>query len=471
MSKTFFFYDLETSGLNPRQDRIMQFAGQRTDMDLNPIGESVNVLVRLGDDVLPSPYALMVTGITPQKTLDEGYSEAEFARMMVEDFFTPETIAIGYNSVRFDDEFVRYHLWRNFFDPYEWTWSEGRSRWDLLDVVRMTRALRPEGIKWPFDSGGKPTNRLELLTKENGISHEAAHDAMSDVDALIDVARLIKDKQPRLFEHLLKVRGKNEVKSLVNLDEKKEFVYSSGRYDNEFNKTTIAFPLTAGRNGNVIVYDLRYDPDEFIAMTKDELKKSIFARWEDRQKEGFQKVPVKEMQYNHCPAVAPVVVLEQGDGWNKISLDKNNVIDNKNKLLSAPEFAEKIRDIIEGRPDFESDSDPEGRLYDGFLDGPDKKKVEVVRNASEDKLADLHPEFIDERLPELLLHYKARNYPKSLSSDEAMKWELWRESRIQNQMPAYAKILEELTKTAGNDKQFIVQELQLWLENVVPADW
>ena len=255
--KTFFFYDLETSGLNVREDRVMQFAGQRTDMDLNPIGEPVNILVKMTEDALPSPGAIMVTKITPQDTLRDGITEAEFVKFVTEEVFVPNTIAVGYNTVRFDDEFMRATLWRNFYDPYEWEWKDGRSRWDILDVVRLTRALRPEGINWPFREDGAPTNRLELITKLNGVAHEHAHDALSDVYATIAVAKLIKEKQPKLFDFLLKMRDKKEIKKYVNLDNKQPFVYASGRYANEFNKTTVAFPLTSGRNGKVLVYDLR----------------------------------------------------------------------------------------------------------------------------------------------------------------------------------------------------------------------
>ena len=120
MPQTFFFYDLETSGLNPRQDRIMQFAGQRTTLDFEPIGEPYNILVKLNDDTLPSPDALMVTGITPQQTQAEGYTEAEFARILVNEVFTEDTIVVGFNNIRFDDEFIRALFWRTFNDPYEW---------------------------------------------------------------------------------------------------------------------------------------------------------------------------------------------------------------------------------------------------------------------------------------------------------------------------------------------------------------
>jgi len=471
MAQTFFFYDLETSGLSARQDRIMQFAGQRTDMNLEPIGEPYNVLVALNDDTLPSPDALMVTGITPQKTVDEGYTEAQFARMLSEEIFTPDTIAVGFNNVRFDDEFIRHLLWRNFYDPYEWSWKDGRSRWDLLDVVRLTRALRPEGIEWPFDDKGEPTNRLELITQANGIAHENAHDALADVTALIDVTKLVKDKQPQLYDYLLKMRDKKQVQKLVNLDDKKPFVYASGRYDKEFAKTTVAFPLSSGRHGAVIVYDLRYDPTPFVDLSADDLAAKIFATWEQRQAEDFVSLPVKELQYNRCPAVAPLGVLEQGDGWQKISLDAKTVQKHQNILLSHPDFAEKLRGIFENKPAFKKMPDPEAQLYDGFLNDRDRIRVEAVRNADERELADFHPEFQDERLVPLLLHYKARNFPRILSQDELQQWESWRAQHLQAQLPQFMASLQRLAPTANdNDRQFTLQELQLWAESVLPSD-
>ena len=470
MAQTFFFYDLETSGLNPRQDRIMQFAGQRTDMNLEPIGEPYNLLVTLNDDTLPSPDALMVTGITPQKTVEEGYGEAQFARMLSEEIFTPETIAVGFNNIRFDDEFIRHLLWRNFHDPYEWSWKDGRSRWDLLDVVRLTRALRPEGIEWPLDDKGEPSNRLELITSANSIAHENAHDALADVTALIAVTKLIKQKQPQLYDYLLKMRDKKVVQQLVNVEDKKPFVYASGRYDKEFAKTTVAFPLTTSRNGGVVVYDLRYDPAPFVGLSTEELSAKIFASWEERQAEDFVKLPVKELQYNRCPAVAPLGVLEQGDGWQKISLSAEVVQKHQNILLNHPDFAEKLRSIFENKPAFKKMPDPEAQLYDGFLNDRDRLQAEAVRNADESKLANFHPEFQDERLAPLLLHYKARNFPRSLSEDDLVQWEAWRAQHLQAQLPQFMASLQRLASTATDEQQFILQELQLWAEAILPTE-
>lgn len=441
----FFFYDLETSGLNSREDRIMQFAGQRTDINLKPMGDPVNILVKLSDDILPSPGAIMVTKITPQDTLRDGISEAEFAKYVAEEIFTPGTVAVGYNTVRFDDEFMRNLFWRTFRDPYEWQWKDDRSRWDFLDVVRLTRALRPEGINWPFTDDGKPTNRLELITKLNGIEHEHAHDALADVYATIAVARLIKDKQPELFSYLFNMRKKNEVKKLVNLENKHPFVYASGRYSSEFNKTTVAFPLTSSRNGNILVFDLRKNLDEMLAG------------------ENVSFYPtVKELCLNKCPAVAPLSVLDKADGWQKIGLDRATVEKNLQSLLSHPEFAEQMREKNENKPEFPPAEDPEEALYDGFLDDRDRTKCQAVASANGEQLVDFHPDFTDERLPELLLHYKAKNFPKSLTEAESKKWQTYRREKLEKRAP---KFMAELEAVKDRD-EFVAEELRLYFESL-----
>ena len=465
--KSFFFYDLETSGLKPREDRIMQFAGQRTDMDLNPVGEPVNLLVKMTDDALPSPSAISVTKITPQDTLRDGISEAGFCRTIMEEIFTSGTIAVGYNTVRFDDEFMRACLWRNFYDPYEWEWKDERSRWDILDVVRLTRALRPEGIEWPYREDGAPTNRLELITKLNGVSHEHAHDALSDVYATVAVAKLIHEKQPELFDYLLKMRNKNEIKKLVNLDNKKPFVYASGRYGNEYNKTTVAFPIAPGRNGNVLVYDLRYCLGELNEVWAGDAAGGTPARAFARVGETAAAGPaqhifpiVKELCYNKCPAVAPIGVLEKNDGWEKIGLSRELVERNLQELLEHPEFAEKVRTVFEARSEFPKPLEPEEALYDGFLNDRDRIKVAAVRNAEPGRLADFHPEFDDERLPELLLHYKGRNFPETLSESEMEKYEVYRQARLQRQA---GRFMQEIEKV---EDEFLKQELLLYMQSL-----
>ena len=465
MRDNFYFYDLETSGLNPRGDRVMQFAGQRTDSTLQPIGEPDNFLVALSDDTLPSPGAIMVTGITPQATLESGISEPEFCRFITEKMALPGTTIMGYNSIRFDDEFVRATLWRNFYDPYEWQWKDGRSRWDMLDVVRLTRALRPEGINWPVRPDGRPTNRLELITKANQISHAHAHDALADVIALIEVTKLIRQSQPQLFEYLYKMRNKRSVQQLVNLEHPAPFVYASGRYSSEFGFTTVAYPLLPARNGNVVVYDLRVRPQDLLSKIHQSKGASLFA---------LLTPTVKTLQYNHCPAVAPLSVLQKADGWKKLQLTPELVEQNLAELRSTPELLQLIEQFITAEPPVSKITDADEALYDGFLNDHDRLLCQVVRNNGREELADFHPEFNDERLPELLLHYKGRNFPEALAADEVERWEAYRIQRLKSAAPRFLQELQSLGEQfyahPNESKEFLLEELSLWYQSLQPSD-
>lgn len=483
MQESFYFYDLETSGLNPRTDRIMQFAGQRTDLNFNPIGEPTNLLIQLADDTLPGPYAIMVTGITPQSTRQDGLSEREFCRFFVEEVATPGTTIMGYNSVRFDDEFIRHALWRNFHDVYGWQWKDGRSRWDLLDVVRMARALRPEGIEWPVTDDGRSTNRLELLTKLNHISHQHAHDALSDVVALIEVTKLLKQKQPQLFDFLYNMRTKREVGRLVNLQHPQPFVYASGRYPSEYEKTTVAFPIAEAPNGNLLVFDLRHNLDELLSGEEDARKAGkIDPTKPFREREPWERgyFPiVKKLQYNHCPAVAPLKVLDKANGWEKIGLTEATIRQNLASLQNHPEFISRMQKAQ--RPDFPVAVDPESALYDSFITDQDEVFCAAVRNNGAEDLTNFRPDFTDQRLPDLLLHYKAKNFPTTLSEVEQQAWEEYRTKRLTSQSERFLKELTGIQNTLARgstigsrtleDCAYLAEELMLWYQSLLPEDY
>jgi len=225
---TFYFHDYETFGINPALDRPAQFAGVRTDSDFNIIEEPLIIYCQIAQDYLPDPEAVLITGITPQKTNQSGICEAEFTKLIHQEFSRPNTCILGYNNIRFDDEVTRNILYRNFYDPYAYSWRNGNSRWDLLDVVRACYALRPEGINWPTNDSGLPSFRLEDLTKANNITHEHAHDAMSDVYATIAMAKLIKQAQPKLLNYFFTLRNKNRVVELIDIANMTPIIHISG---------------------------------------------------------------------------------------------------------------------------------------------------------------------------------------------------------------------------------------------------
>lgn len=470
MAVSFYFFDVETTGFSPRDGRIMQFAGQRTDMDLKPIGKADNLLIRITPDVLPQPDAVLVHGLTPQRTLLDGITEAEFAKYLTSQVCSADTIMVGYNNLRFDNEFIRFTLWRNFHDAYEWSWKEGCSTWDLLDVVRMTRALRPDGIKWPFSPDGQPSNRLEYLASVNKLDHASAHDALSDVMAVIEVARLIKRNQPKLFDYLLKHRSKKMIAPLVGAG--RPLVYTSGRYPSEFEKTTIAaMVIEKPDKSGALMYDLRIDPDEFKDLAASELAERWKARGEDAP-----YFPVKELRYNRCPAIAPISVMDTA-AYHRIKLHKELVESHFAKLKKAEGLGDKLLQALEqvwpprqaGLVD-----DPlqvDGQLYDGFVSDADKDKMSVVRAAKPAELSELQLDFKDGRLKLLLPLYKARNFPKLLDDKEQAEWQAFRDAKLAFKLPDFYKRLDELAKTPGLDseKKYLLEELNLYAQSISSA--
>lgn len=477
MADSFYFYDLETSGFNPREARIMQFAGQRTDNQLRPIGEPDNYLIRLSEDVLPDPGAVLVTGITPQQTLADGITEVEFLRLFHKDIAVPGTIFVGYNSVRFDDEFMRYLHYRNFYDPYQWQWQDGRSRWDLLDVVRMTRALRPDGIVWPFDSSGKASNRLELIASVNKLDHAKAHDALSDVVASLAVARLIKTKQPKLFDFLLDMRDKKHVAKLVQAGQ--PFVYTSGKYESEYEKTTVVKVLAKHpeRQG-VLVYDLRHNPEDFASLTPAELALA----WRRRRDDPGPRLPVKTLLFNRCPAVAPLSVLDPSSA-KRLAIDMTTVRQNAAMLAETNLAAASLEALAILNKDQQAtllmdDQDVDQQMYNGFFSEADHTKMSLVRAANVDEIASLDIIFKDQRLEALLPLYKARNFPHLLNDEERKTWEQFKERKLlggkqSSRLAKYFTRISELhAESHINDQdRYLLKELALWGEAVTPPEY
>lgn len=469
---TFYFYDLETSSGSPRTGRIMQFAGQRTDKNLKPIDEPHNILIKLADDVLPEPDAILVHGITPQKTLEEGVTEAEFLKLFHSEIAAHDTVFVGFNNIRFDDEFMRRACYRSFYDPYQWHWQNGRSRWDLLDPFRMMRALRPEGLKWPM-LDGKPTVKLGLLAKENKVLHENAHDALSDVQALIELTRLFKTKQPKLFDYLLSARSKKAVAELA--ENKLPFVYTSGKYSSDYEKTTVVQTVFRHpRREAAVVWNLRESPEMWSKKTVDEL----VTHWTARYVDDLEPLPVKTLQFNRCPAVAPIGVLDE-ESQKRLKLDMNLVEQNRKTLLADKKLVEKLEQAIDKienaqqmRFELEQQS-VDQQLYDGFWSDNDQAELEQVRKESHEQLESLRTKLKNKRLRELLPLYIGRNFPATMSPELRVEWEEHRRNEFYggkvSRFSKFSKRMQELAKNGLNSKQeFLLTELQLYVESVLP---
>lgn len=473
---SFYWHDYETFGADPARDRPSQFAGVRTDSDFNIIGEPLVIFCKPAADILPQPEACLITGITPQQALEQGVCEAEFIRQIHAEFSQSGTCAVGYNSVRFDDEVSRYTLYRNFYDPYAREWQNGNSRWDIIDMVRVCCALRPEGINWPTHDNGMPSFKLEQLTAANGISHESAHDALSDVHATIAMAKLIKQKQPKLFDYLLKLRSKHEVSAMLNVAEKLPVLHTSAMYPAHRFCTTLIMPVAVhptNKNG-VICYDLSVDPAPLLSLDVDQITEQLYTPASELP-EGAVRIPLKTIHINRCPVVVTSKLMDESVA-ERIQLDLPEARKHYQALVKAQGLAEKLSEVFAERS-FPERTDPDVMLYSGgFFSQNDKAVMAQVRCSSPDELRDHSFVFEDARLDDMLFRYRARNFPESLSAEELQQWHEFRYYRLTDPEADVSISMEEFletTQTLLNDEacserdRTILEELQDYSDSLL----
>ncbi|MGB0721000.1 MAG: exodeoxyribonuclease I [Gammaproteobacteria bacterium] len=472
---TILWHDYETTGVDPARDRPLQFAALRTDEALQPVDEPIMWYCQPPRDRLPSPDAALVTGITPQFAEAKGESEARFMALIHEEFSRPGTCGAGYNSLRFDDQVTRHGLYRNLYDPYAREWRNGNSRWDVIDLMRACHALRPDGIEWPEREGGLPSFRLEDLTTANAIAHGNAHDALADVTATLEMARLVLRKQPRLFNFYYGLRRKKAVQTLIDIPRHTPIIHVSGMYPAERGNISVVVPICehpSDSNG-VLIYDLREPPEPFLSLSADELAHRLFT---PRAELGdAPRLPVKTVHINRSPFVAPLNTLDDASA-RRHGLNHNQLMDHREALLHAMSregFTQRLRDA-QGLGNLPEATDPELMLYSGpFLSNADRARLERVRGAlpHEPERDDLH--FSDPRLPELVFRYRARNHPHTLSGEEMARWNALRARWLSGEEPGMSMSLADyreriatlLTEAEATDqRRAVLEALRDWGE-------
>ena len=473
MAKSFLWYDLETFGRDARRSRIAQFAAIRTDEELNEISEPISWFCQPANDLLPSPEAAMVTGISPQQVLRDGVCEAEFFAMINDELMTANTCAVGYNSIRFDDEFIRFGLYRNFYDAYEREYKNGNSRWDLLDFMRLAHAMRPEGFKWPKRDDGFTSFKLEHLATANGTREGMAHEALSDVRALIGLARKLRSAQPKLWDYYLQCRSKEKVLSLLDIANQTPVLHISGQFPAEHLCAALVIPLAwhPDIKNRAIVFDLSCNPSDLIALAADDISERVFIRQIDLP-EGMSRIPLKEIHSNRCPVVLPLAHCRDED-FIRMGIDKEKCMANAKLIQQTPDIAEKVRQVFTKRAAYDP-SDADGALYDGFASDSDKRFFSSIRGSSATQLKNfLSPWKPGSRYDELLFRYRARNWPDSLSLEEIGRWNTYRTQRLGKEssqseysFQSYYLEIEKSRALANPEQQSLMDQLQVWGQSI-----
>lgn len=435
MALTFYWHDYETAGLDTRRDAPTQFAGLRTTADLQPIGEPLMLYCRPPRDALPSPAACLVTRTTPQQCEAKGVSEAHFVERIAAEFETPDTVALGYNSFGFDDHVTRHLLWRTLRDPYAREWQNGCSRWDLLPVVRCVYALRPQALQWPTDPDGRVSFKLERLAQANGLAHDQAHDALSDVRATLALAQKIRAEVPRLWDYCLRLRSKAEVQKIVSPlgTARQPFLHVSGRLPQERGHLGVMWPLAPHPHhpNEVLVWDLSEDPRELLALDAQAVRHRLFTRSDDLP-DGVRRLPIKTLRINQSPVVVVPLQTLRPDRAQALGIDLAACEAHAEAALAqAAAFDAWDWSAVFDRPPAEPGLDAELTLYSGaFLSRDDRSRLQRLLQKPPAQWAQAQLRFDDARLEELAFRYRARNWPETLNGEEAAQWEAHRHRRL-----------------------------------------
>jgi exodeoxyribonuclease I len=478
-TQTFLWHDYETFGVQPRRDRPAQFAAIRTDADLNEIGEPIMLYCQPAPDFLPDPQSCLITGITPQQCLEWGVPEHQFAATIETAFAHPGTVGVGYNTIRFDDEITRFLFWRNLIDPYAREWQNQCGRWDLLDVVRTTYALRPEGIEWPTREDGRPSFRLEHLCAANGLLHESAHDALSDVRATIALARLIKQKQPKLFAFCFALHKKERVAQEMgmHLTPRQPLLHISGMFPPERGCIGLVWPLAAhpSNKNEVIVWDCSADPSELFTLDAETIRARMFTR-ADALPEGVGRLPIKTIHLNKSPMLVGNLKTLSAPMAARWGLDLAQALGHAAMAAAGPDMSATWQQVF-ARPESQTAAGPadvDEDLYGGFVGNGDRRLLESLRKETPERLAGARPSFDDERLPELFFRYRARNFPHTLSEPEALRWERYRAARLfdgaagARTVEVLASEIDQLSEAADERGEHILGELYDYAQAIAP---
>ena len=441
---TFFWYDLETFGLNPQYDRIAQFAGVRTDEKLQIVGEPSVLYGRLSPDYLPNIDACLITGITPQIANKLGISEARLVETIDKQLSVPDTCAVGYNSIDFDDEFIRNLYYRNLRDPYAREWEDGNSRWDLINLTRATRDLRPKDMNWPPMEKGRVSVKLELLAKVNGINHERAHDALSDVYATIGLARLLRERRPRLFDWALRHRGKKAIRSLVEAEDGTPLIYTSYANFKGRGNTSLICPIAYSptHSNTLYAFDLSADPQPLFDLDIEEVRNRVFLSQSVLDEFELERIPLIRIKTNKCPFLAPMSELTNRAS-QRLRINVHLAVDRCKRLRKHDGLEEKVLSAFSRRhgadqPQTAENADSDFQIYEGLFPNEDKQVLKRFSKASPEKLKELDHHFEDARIPEMIQRYVGRNFPELLNEQELQQWRRFCGSRLAKPPPANA---------------------------------
>jgi exodeoxyribonuclease-1 len=402
--KTYLFYDLETSGLNSAFDQILTFASIRTDVNFNEI-ERNSVIIKLRPDVVPSPQASIIHRLV-YDDLKDGLSEYEAAKRIHQILNKPGTVSLGYNTLRFDDEFLRFLFYRNLLDPYTHQYNKGCSRMDILPLSTLFYIFNPGIISWP-EKNGKPSFKLEYISRENSLTASGrAHEAMTDVEATYNLTKKFA-RDHEVFNYSLDFFNKSKDDLRIN------------KFKNTFDLKGHPFKL-----GIMVSHQLGFD-NNYLALVVNigkSIKYSNQNLWLRLDKENildFVSTPEESMpllvrkRYGDLPIILPALDRFYEKLIDKhIKIAESNIKEIKNH---SDDFYRIIKFHQEYKYPYIPDLDPDAALYQsGFFNINEKKDIAVFHGADPIDKIMIAEQMSSERVKTLAKRIVQRNFSSEM---------------------------------------------------------
>ena len=480
------WYDYETSGRDPAADRPIQLGWQVTDPGMDPVADADSLLIRLPDDVLPSPGAMLVHQILPEIHQREGISEAELANHL-EQLIAPRTLVAGYNSRGFDDKFTQHVFYRSLRDPYVWQYADGRGRFDLYPVVLTYFVLAPSALRWPEDHGGRPRFKLDRIGPLNRLDQglKRAHDASADVAVTARLAKQLALHDPDLFASCLKRIDKHFVTDQIRADGRSEGLLEItpfAGWDQGFVRDLwVPFRLSE-RSNDYVAIDLNCDPQAVMAGLIQLVESPITDRFELRKQVrelGLQTVRINAQPMFFRRGTLEPEVKARLEAFGRDEVRQNQHLDVWHHIQDSPAFKQLYQLAVQvlAEPEQVIPDDVDFALYSGgFLSAHDKDLLASLPLMDPEGLSQWTQSFDDPRYEELLFRYRARNFPRSLTQGEWKRWQKIRRDKlmgIQQVNTRASRIQDELLEISRRTDLEPHQKEQLhrfvnWLDNQPP---
>ncbi len=382
---SFVFFDTETTGLQKGFDQIVHFAAIRTDNDLNET-DRFEARCRLMPHVVPHPSALTTNGLSISRLTDPQlpthYEMMRSVRAKLLEW-TP-SIVVGFNSIRFDEEMVRHALFQTLHDPYL-TSRNNNCRGDVLGLVMAAVADTPDCLVVPTGPEGRPTFRLEALAAANRLDHSMAHNALGDVGVTLELARLVRDGAPDVWQRFVRFSNKASVSQFVAAEDGFLLTEFYGNEPYPAVVVLIGADPEQPANGRLCLR-LDADLDVLLALPDDALRAAL------SEKGG----PVRRLRTNAGPVLTPLYDVSDS------LLDGRSIDDLEALARRIKEDVDLCARVVAawsaGRTPYERSPHPEGRTHDGFPGPADELRRDDFHDAGWGEVVRIVEHFDDDRL-------------------------------------------------------------------------